>query len=146
MTTCNSCGTINETNTTTCINCGKQLNTSTAGLIAQKINDDPSTKNAIIAIILNFVILWGLGYWYLGIKRIYGYDWYYLIVAQILFCIISIFIPHSGIVYLAANLALAYDLYEKASAREGLIPTEKPNKTNFSVSFNLDFSIPSFYA
>ena len=84
--------------------------------------DNAMVTKAIIAIILNFFLLWGLGYWYLGFKTVFGQNWYMLIIVQIIAIILSMFIPFLGILYLITNLALAFDLYEKASGKQGFVP------------------------
>ena len=130
MNSCNNCGTENQTDVAFCTKCGNALITpSTQTSITNPTPsstmvpaDNAMVTKAIIAIILNFFLLWGLGYWYLGFKTVFGQNWYMLIIVQIIAIILSMFIPFLGILYLITNLALAFDLYEKASGKQGFVP------------------------
>lgn len=123
MKSCSDCGMENDSSAAFCTRCGKEFPApSTKMPNLGDLNITPTMKKTAIAIILNFFLFWGLGYWYLGIKKIYGQNWYMLIIPQIIVIVISHLLPFLGIIYLIANLALAYDLYEKANGRPGFIP------------------------
>jgi len=121
----------NENDATFCKKCGKQFPAASKIPAIDEIFDSlginmsPAMKKALVAILLNFLIIWGLGYWYLGYKKVFDkYDWYMLMVAQIVIGLISSFVPFLGIIYFAAGAALAYDLYEKASGKQGFVPAK----------------------
>lgn len=122
MKACSNCGMENGDNATFCTRCGKALTAPSKMPFIDDLNITPTMKKAGIAIILNFFLFWGLGYWYLGCKKVVGQNWYMLIIAQLIVGAISSIVPFLGLIYLAANVALAYDLYEKANGRTGFVP------------------------
>jgi zinc-ribbon domain len=132
MKICSNCGRENENDALYCVKCGNEFKViPKAGIPKTGVPfiDDfevtPTLKKAAIAIALNFFLFWGLGYWRLGIKKIYGFSWYMLVIPQIIIGILSAFVPFLGAIYFTANLALAYDIYEKANGRPGFIPVSK---------------------
>ncbi len=128
MTFCPKCGVENKDNANFCITCGSSLsaggsiNDPNRGYsIQQAKNRD---KSPIIAVLLNFFIAWGIGYWYLGIKKVFGLPWYSLIITQFFLGFIMGYLGLSFIVFLllVINIALAYDVYEKALSKPGFVP------------------------
>jgi hypothetical protein len=78
-------------------------------------------KNRFVAAILN--LFWGIGYLYLGYKKIFGLQTIlFVIVVFIIDIVLSIF--GLGIVSLILVLVLAYDGYVKAKGKKGFISAE----------------------
>ena len=128
MAFCSKCGTENKENAKFCIKCGNSLH-----LGVESMRQFPDYSNApqetikkkkspIIAMVLNFVIAWGLGYWYLGIKKVWGLPWYSLFIVEILLAFIVMNIEGFGIIFTLLNFALAYDVYQKALSKPGFVP------------------------
>jgi hypothetical protein len=112
----------NDSSAAFCTRCGKEFPAPASKMPGlNDLNITPVMKKAAIAIVLNF-LLWGLGYWYLGLKKVYGQSWYILIVVQVLAFVVTHVIPLLGIVYLIVWIAFSYDLYEKANGRTGFVP------------------------
>ncbi len=133
---CPKCGTENNDGAKFCVGCGAALGSqSNAGSndhggvnnfgTGHGYSVEPG-KNPYIAVALNFFILWGLGYWYLGLKEVYGYPWYYLIFVQLVFVVLSMLTGVFLLLLFAGNVALAYDVYKKALGEPGFVPLGKP--------------------
>ncbi len=133
---CPKCGTENNDGAKFCVGCGATLGSQSNGGSngpggvnnygsGQRGSVEPG-KNPYIAVVLNFFILWGLGYWYLGLKEIYGYPWYYLFAVQLVLAVLAMFTGIFLLVLFAGNVALAYDVYKKGIGEPGFVPLEKP--------------------
>jgi len=74
-----------------------------------------------IAAVLN--LLFGLGYWYLGYRTVFGVPTtVFVILALIVYIVVAVFT--AGIVSVLIALLLAYDGYRKANGQKGFIPAE----------------------
>ncbi len=122
MKTCSKCGAENEEGNKFCIKCGSSL-FATANMSEKKMTPAQLNKNPFIAVLLN-LFLWGLGYWYLGIKKIYGFPWFFMIVFYFILYAIAMN-DRSNMMYIALvviHWALAYDVYQKAKGKPGWVP------------------------
>jgi len=80
-----------------------------------------SGKNPLVAAILNF--FFGLGYFYLGTKKVLGVPTIaFVAIALLLFIVLGIFT--AGIVSFIFAIVLAVDGYQKASGSKGFISAE----------------------
>jgi len=129
MAFCPKCGAENKDNANFCIKCGNTLSIGeqiiepTHGYSMQQASNQG--KSPVVPVLLNFFIIWGLGYWYLGIKKVFGVPWYMLFVAQIFVYILAV--ATAGIFFvigLLINIALAYDVYQKAMLKPGFVPID----------------------
>ena len=78
-------------------------------------------KSPIVAAVLNF--FFGLGYLYLGYKKILGIRTVGFVVgAFLVFSLLSLFI--TGLIPLALGIILAIDGYQKAQGQKGFITAE----------------------
>ncbi|WP_048063142.1 zinc-ribbon domain-containing protein [Methanococcoides burtonii] len=125
---CPKCGAENRDDSKFCVSCGTNFSlsdqdssnsTSRSSLTVQK------AKNPVIAVVLNFFILWGLGYWYLDIKTIYGYPWYFLIALEFILFFLTLYSGIFTLVLFACNISLAYDVYKKGVGEPGFVPLER---------------------
>jgi len=108
---CSKCGSQNDDENKYCQQCGHSWD----------------QKKPAVAVVLNFFILWGLGYWYLGIKKVYGLPWYSLAILLIVLWAFAVNDP-TGLLLLiiiVLNFALAYDLYQKGSGKSGWVPINR---------------------
>ena len=79
-------------------------------------------KNSILAALLNF-FLFGIGYLYLGYKKVLGIQTIlFVVIAFFVYVIIGVFT--FGLLELVLGLVLAYDGYEKAEGKKGILDTE----------------------
>lgn len=136
MIFCSSCGAENKDGANFCMKCGNSLSlekqnvnsSTTSSINHQEVQQTVKYgKNPVVAVLLNFFLFWGLGYWYLGIKKIYGLPWYALIGVQFLIGIIF-FGSESSLILLISivvNISLAYDVYQKALSKPGFVPVER---------------------
>ena len=78
------------------------------------------SSNPIIAILLNVFIIWGLGYYYLGYKTVFGMPWYYLSIAHFSLGFLWGFTGEDIFLFIIfpITIFLAYDLYKKAARNE----------------------------
>jgi hypothetical protein len=68
-------------------------------------------------------LFWGLGYWYLGYKKVLGIPTFGFIVGMlVVYFIIGILL--TGIVSLIIAIVLAVDGYQKAQGQKGFISAE----------------------
>ena len=127
MTFCSKCGADNKENAKFCVKCGNSL-----PLGAEPIRQSPEYPNAqretiktkkshVIAILLNLVIAWGLGYWYLGIKKVWELPWYSLFIVELLLVFLVLNVEGFNIIFILLNFALAYDVYQKAVSKHGFV-------------------------
>ena len=123
---CPKCGSENPDDATYCKSCGASLQTQTFGAPGQMPNagtpmSNPSSKSPIVAAILN--LFWGIGYWYLGYKKVLG-------IATVLFIILMLIVYFilgfftAGIITLIIAVVLAIDGYQKGQGQKGFISAE----------------------
>lgn len=92
------------------------------------------SKNPAIAAVLNFLFP-GLGYWYVGIKKVFGLDSIiFLVIYLAASFIISWIIPFTWIIFLALDVIFAIDVYKRAQGQPGFnfISTEPPYITPYT--------------
>jgi hypothetical protein len=78
-------------------------------------------KSPIVVAILN--LFFGLGYWYLGCKKVLGISTIWFVVATFtVFSLLSLFI--SALVSLILAVILAVDGYQKGQGRKGFITVQ----------------------
>jgi len=78
-------------------------------------------KSPIIAGILN--LFWGLGYWYLGYRKVLGIPTAFFVVLTLIFYIILGYFT-AGILTLIIAILLAVDGYLKGEGQKGFISVE----------------------
>ncbi|MDA4134115.1 MAG: zinc ribbon domain-containing protein [Thaumarchaeota archaeon] len=125
---CSNCGAPNPDGVAFCSKCGTALGpaASSPAQASQSGFSSPASptvvgKNKFVAAILN--LFWGIGYLYLGYKKVLGMRSYlFVVVIFIIDVVIGIFT--FGIVSLLIALVLAYDGYVKASGKKGFISAE----------------------
>jgi len=123
---CPRCGALNEDDATYCKNCGNYI--QVANTIPQAPAQAPyyppprpARKNPVVAAVLN--LFFGLGYWYLGYRRVLGVPTtVFIVLALIVYIILSIFT--AGIITLLIAIVLAIDGYQKAEGQRGFIPAD----------------------
>ena len=130
---CPKCGNKNDEGATFCVNCGNSLPSSTSSMRAAPQQSYPSTqpptvgtsKSGVLGAILNF-FLPGLGYWYLGYRKVLGiHPVLFLIMIWIVEAVIAFFISSLGILSLLISLFVAYDVYVKAKGKTGWVSAER---------------------
>lgn len=139
---CPKCGDQNEEGATFCGNCGNPLPSSPSNVSAVPQQTYPqaqpspppqqtyppiqpstiqTSKNGILSAVLNFLFP-GLGYWYLGYRRILGiHPVLFLIGIWIVEAVIFYLIPTLSLLCLLIALFVAYDAYVKAKGKPGWI-------------------------
>lgn len=126
---CSSCGASNVDGAAFCSKCGAPLTAATAPPpVIPSPQIPPSTsglppggRNPLAAAILNF--FFGIGYIYLGYKRVLGIPTVlFVILVLILEIIVGFFTI--GILSLIIGLFLAYDGFVKAKGQRGYLNTE----------------------
>jgi uncharacterized membrane protein YvbJ len=128
MKRCGSCGTDNSDENKFCIKCGSALAVNAVGTAAQGLNESKHSNKGMVAVLLNFFILWGLGYWYLGIKKVFGLPWYALAVVHVLLWTVALSEGDSSgiiLVIVLLNFAFAYDVYQKGSGKDGWVSYQR---------------------
>jgi len=123
---CPKCGADNSPEAAFCRNCGNQLQTQGYNSPGAATNPYPSrtfttVKSPIVAAVLN--LFWGLGYWYLGYRRVLGIPTLYFIIgAVIVYFLFGYFTV--GILSLIIAIILAIDGYQKGQGQRGFISAE----------------------
>lgn len=127
---CPKCGAKNEDSAGFCVSCGNVLSktASSAQASAQPSPAQPfdvpaprGQKNPMIAAVLNFFFP-GIGYWYWGYRKVATVPPLMLFIGVIIVeFLISYFMVFAGIIILAINVFLAYDLYVKTTGQRGWI-------------------------
>jgi len=80
-----------------------------------------TAKSPIVAAVLN--LFFGLGYWYLGYKKVLGIPTFGFVVALlILYFLVGFFT--AGILSLIVAVVLAVDGYQKGQGQKGFITAE----------------------
>jgi len=125
---CPKCGAQNADGVSFCEKCGSPLQ---AGAPQQPPASYPASgsssmrnttaKSPIVAAVLN--LFFGLGYWYLGYKKVLGIPTFGFVVALlILYFLVGFFT--AGILSLIVAVVLAVDGYQKGQGQKGFITAE----------------------
>ena len=121
---CPKCGAQNQDDATYCSSCGSPLTpvgAPTPGAAPSQMSAQGG-KNGIVAAILN--LFWGIGYLYLGYKKVIGIPAFaFVILMIIVYVILGIFTV--GIIPLIIAIVLAIDGYQKANGQKGFIGAER---------------------
>jgi uncharacterized membrane protein YvbJ len=120
MVYCPKCGAYNSDDATYCASCGYSLKAAPPGYTQPLY---PSQrKEPIIAALLNF-FLFGIGYLYLGYRKVMGISTVvFVIVIFIVYILVGFFT--FGLLELVLGIFLAYDGYVKAKGERGYLGTE----------------------
>ena len=124
---CSRCGAQNADGATFCQKCGNSLTATEATPSAPVENpwvartppqNLPGARSAPLAAFLN--LFWGIGYLYLGYKRVLGVPAIaFVILAIVVYFVIGL--VTSGIGSLIIAILLAVDGWQKASGQKGFI-------------------------
>jgi zinc ribbon protein len=124
---CPKCGAQNADGTAFCYSCGNKLDAlPTSSMPPAQSPGMPSSgtvlgKNAIVAAVLNF--FFGLGYLYLGYKKVLGVPTIaFVVLALVIYFILGIFTR--DILPFIIAIVLAVDGWQKASGQKGFINAE----------------------
>ena len=127
---CSKCGAPNSEDAAFCSKCGNPLTTPSKATPSQQSQPasgaqpparQSNRKNPIIAGFLNLFV--GLGYLYLGYRRVFGLP-AILFVIVLLLADIFLGLFTFGLVPLILAILLAYDGYVKANGEKGYVTTE----------------------
>lgn len=123
---CQKCGASNPEGATFCASCGSPLAQPTSGSASSTsagFNQVPvQRKSPIIAALLSF-FLFGIGYLYLGTKKILGIPTI-LFVVIILIVYVGLGFFTFGLLGFVVGIILAYDSYVKAKGERGVLGAE----------------------
>lgn len=135
MTFCSRCGAENKDNANFCMKCGNSvsvgklnINQSSMPPMAWQETKQITTngRSSIVAALLNLSWGWGLGYNYVGIKKVCGLPWYSLVIIQCFLIMLAGYVSWIFILLLpVGSFAFAYDVYQKASSKPGFIPIDR---------------------
>jgi len=123
---CPKCGAQNADGVSFCEKCGTPLQAGapqnpisypTSGTIMP--NKNP--KSPVVAAVLN--LFFGLGYWYLGYKKVLGIPTFGFVVAMLVVYAVLGFYT-AGIISLIIAIVLAIDGYQKGHGQRGFISVE----------------------
>jgi uncharacterized membrane protein YvbJ len=122
---CPKCGAQNADGVSYCEKCGSPMQSGgfqpTYNPTSRSSTSNRGGKNPIVAAILN--LFWGIGYWYLGYKKVLGIPTFGFIVGMlVVYFIIGILL--TGVVSLIIAVVLAVDGYQKAQGQKGFISAE----------------------
>jgi hypothetical protein len=126
---CTKCGAQNADGATFCSSCGASLSAApqnaaampTSGGQGMPSSNMSTSKSPVVAAIAN--LFWGLGYVYLGKKKVLGVPTIGFVVgAFIVYIILGLFT--AGILTLICAIVLAVDGYQKGSGGKGFISAE----------------------
>jgi zinc-ribbon domain len=123
---CPRCGASNPEDATYCKNCGNPLQPGNASPQPPPPAPyygslRPSPKNPVVAAILN--LFFGVGYLYLGYRRVTGVPTgVFVVITFIAYIIFGLFA--FGIITLIIAIVLAIDGYQKGDGQRGFIPAE----------------------
>ena len=82
-------------------------------------------RNAILAVLLNFFFP-GIGYWYWGYKKVLGIHPVLLFIGWIIVTYFANYLVFGlGLLFLALDLFLTYDLYVKTEGKPGWLGASK---------------------
>jgi hypothetical protein len=114
---CPKCGASNQDDATFCSSCGNSLTAAPVGTVTPP--KPVERKNPIIAAILNF-FLFGIGYLYLGYRKVLGLSTIlFVVIVFIVYVIIGVYT--FGLFELVIGIVLAYDGYVKAKGERGVL-------------------------
>jgi uncharacterized membrane protein YvbJ len=114
---CPKCGALNSDDAAFCKTCGYSLKTPVSG--SSPSNYPAQRKEPIIAALLNF-FLFGIGYIYLGYRRVMGISTIvFVILVLIVYFLLGIFT--FGLLEFVVGIILAYDGYVKAKGERGIL-------------------------
>jgi hypothetical protein len=117
---CPKCGASNQDDAAFCASCGNSL--SVAPVESVPPINPVWRKSPIIAAILNF-FLFGIGYLYLGYRRVLGLPTIlFVVLVFIVYVIIGVFT--FGLLELLIGIILGYDGYVKAMGERGYLGTD----------------------
>jgi hypothetical protein len=128
---CTSCGAVNDDNAAFCNKCGAALARTSASPVPPPAMPSPQVatpvsglppggRNPWIAAILNF--FFGIGYFYLGYKKVQGVPTILFVIAMFVLEIIAGIFTF-GLFSLFIAIFLAYDGFVKAKGRRGYLNT-----------------------
>jgi hypothetical protein len=124
---CPKCGAQNADGAAFCFSCGSKLDAPTTSSMppAQSAGMSSSGnlqgKNAVVAAVLN--LFFGLGYLYLGFKKVLGVPAIvFVVLALVIYFILGIFTL--GILPFILAIMLAVDGWQKGSGQKGFINAE----------------------
>ena len=118
---CAKCGASNADDATFCASCGNPLRAA-SGPAPQTSIPPQQMKSPMIAAILNF-FLFGVGYLYLGYKKVLGIQTILFVVLVLVVYILLGFFTF-GLLELVVGIILAYDGYVKAKGQRGYLGTD----------------------
>jgi hypothetical protein len=127
---CGKCGASNSDDASFCGKCGNSLRSTsdvTPPQQSQPANVTPppvpqgNRKDPVIAGVLNLFI--GLGYLYLGYRKVFGLSTILFVIVYFLVDIVLAFFT-LGLVPLILAILVAYDGYVKAKGEKGYVSTE----------------------
>lgn len=118
---CPKCGASNADDATYCASCGYTLKAASPGYVSPPTMP-AQRKDPIIVALLNF-FLFGIGYIYLGYRRIMGISTIVFVVLLLIVYIVLGFFTF-GLLELVVGIFLAYDGYVKAKGERGYLNTE----------------------
>ena len=137
---CPKCGAQNADDAAFCQKCGATLQTTNATTSSTPppppamSTPPPSSsggysqapraneKAPIVAAILN--LFFGLGYWYLGYKKVLGLQTIVFVVILLVVYFVLGFIPFAGYLDIVIAIVLAVDGYQKGQGQKGFISAE----------------------
>ncbi|HVB95769.1 MAG TPA: zinc-ribbon domain-containing protein [Nitrososphaerales archaeon] len=124
---CPKCGAQNADGAAFCLSCGNKLDVlPTSSMLPTQSPGMSSSasvqgKNAVVAAVLNF--FFGLGYLYLGYKKVLGVQTIvFVVLALVIYFILGIFTL--GILPFILAIVLAVDGWQKGSGQKGFINAE----------------------
>jgi len=127
---CGKCGAPNDEDASFCVKCGnplRDLSSATPPQQPQPANVTPppvpqgNRKDPVVAGVLNLFV--GLGYLYLGYRKVLGLPTILFVVVYFLVNIVLAFLT-LGLVPLILAILPAYDGYVKAKGEKGYVSTE----------------------
>jgi uncharacterized membrane protein YvbJ len=117
---CPKCGASNSDNASYCVACGYALRSSFASSVPPV--NSVRRKDPIIAALLNF-FLFGIGYMYLGYRRVLDIPTIlFVLIVLVVYIVIGFFT--FGLLELVLGIFLGYDGYIKAKGERGYLHTE----------------------
>jgi uncharacterized membrane protein YvbJ len=124
---CPKCGAQNADGAAFCFSCGNKLDALTTSSMPPAQSPGMSSsanvqgKNAIVAAVLNF--FFGLGYLYLGYKKVLGVPTIvFVVLLLVIYFIVGTFTI--GILTFIIAIVLAVDGWQKGSGQKGFISAE----------------------
>lgn len=119
---CQKCGASNPDGATFCAACGASLQAAPGPTAYSPGPVAAQRKNAIVAALLSF-FLFGVGYLYLGYRKVLGIQTILFVILVLIVYIILGFFTF-GLLEFIIGIILAYDSYVKAKGQRGLLGAE----------------------